>query len=138
MISPFFATASISTSFACSINWLTTTGWSSLTLAAKRRNFSSSSWLEHTFMAAPESTYEGRTRTGKPTSSINLLMSSMEVRALHAGWSMPLRESIDENCALSSALSISFADVPSMGTFCASRRMARLLGICPPVETITP
>ena len=29
-------------------------------------------------------------------------------------------------------------DVPSMGTFWASRRMARLLGIWPPVETMTP
>ena len=52
---------------ACSMNWLTTTGCFLDTLAASCRKRSSSSWLEHTFMAAPESTYDGRTSTGKPT-----------------------------------------------------------------------
>ena len=137
-ISPFCATASISTSLACSMNWLTTTGCFFDTLAASCRKRSSSSWLEHTFMAAPDSTYDGRTSTGNPTFWINALMSSIEVSALHSGWSTPMRSSMAENLSRSSALSILLADVPRIFTFCASRRSARLFGICPPVETITP
>ena len=137
-ISPLRATASISISLACSINLLTTTGWSSLTLAANCKNLSSSSMLEQTFMAAPDNTYEGRTRTGKPTLSINWWISDIEVSALHSGWLIPFSVRSDENFARSSALSISLAEVPSMGTCCSSSRMARLLGICPPVEIITP
>ena len=55
-ISPLSATASISTSLACSMNWLTTTGCFCDTLAASCKKRSSSSWLEQTFMAAPLST----------------------------------------------------------------------------------
>ena len=65
-------------------------------------------------------------------------MSSIEVNALQRGWSTPIRSSIAENLSLSSALSILFADVPRIFTFSLSRRNAKLLGICPPVETITP
>ena len=138
MISPFWATASISTSLACSMNWLTTTGCFLETLAASFRKRSNSSWLEHTFMAAPESTYDGRTSTGNPTFSMKALMSSMEVNALHSGWSTPMRSNMAENLSRSSALSMLLAEVPRMFTCCASRRMARLFGICPPVETMTP
>ena len=138
MISPSLATASISTSLAFSMKRLTTTGCFFDTLAARLRKRSSSSWLEHTFMAAPESTYEGRTSTGKPTLSMNALMSSIEVRALHSGWSTPMRSSIAENLSRSSALSIYLACVPRRRTPMRSRLIARLLGICPPVDTMTP
>ena len=137
-ISPFCATASISTSLACSMNWLTTTGCFFDTLAASWRKRSSSSWLEQTFIAAPDSTYDGRTSTGKPTLRMKALMSSIEVSALHSGWSTPMRSSMAENLSRSSALSMLRADVPRMFTRCASRRRARLFGICPPVDTMTP
>ena len=137
-ISPFCATASISTSLACSMNWLTTTGCFFDTLAASCRKRSSSSWLEHTFMAAPESTYDGRTSTGNPTFLMKALISSIEVSALHSGWSTPMRSSIAENLSRSSALSMLFAEVPKILICCASRRSAKLFGICPPVDTMTP
>ena len=138
MISPSLATASISTSLAFSMNRLTTTGCSLDTSAASCRKRSSSSWLLHTFMAAPESTYDGRTSTGNPTFSMNLPISFIDVSSLHSGWSTPMRSSMAENFSRSSALSISLALVPKIGTFIASSFMARLLGICPPVDTITP
>ena len=56
IISPFCATASISISLARSINELTTTGCFCDTSTASLRNSVSSSLLEHTFIAAPEST----------------------------------------------------------------------------------
>lgn len=45
---------------------------------------------------------------------------------------------VNARLSRSSALSMFFADVPSIGTFIQSNLIARLLGIWPPVETITP
>lgn len=50
-------------------------------VGGKARKRCNSSSLEQTFMAAPESTYEGRTSTGNPTSSTNMSMSSIDVTA---------------------------------------------------------
>ena len=61
---PSLQTASNSISFAFLINFDTTTGWSGLTSAASPRNAASSLSLVATFMAAPLSTNEGRTKTG--------------------------------------------------------------------------
>ena len=55
-ISPPAATASISISLAFCMNSVTTTGCCFDTFAARRRKRTSSSWLEHTFIAAPERT----------------------------------------------------------------------------------
>ena len=138
MISPSRATASISTSLVLVMNLEITTGCSLDTLAANCRNLCNCSSLEQTFIAAPDSTYDGRTRTGYPTRLTNFSTSSIELSALHSGWSTPMRSSMAENLSRSSALSIDLAEVPKIGTCCASSFIARLLGIWPPVETITP
>ena len=125
IISPSCATASISTSLACSMNWLTTTGCFLLTFAASFRKRSSSSRLEQTFIAAPTIRRKDGPIPGKPTLSTKALMSSREVSARHSGWSTPMRSSMAENLSRSSALSMLLALVPRIGTFCASRRRAR-------------
>ena len=137
-ISPHCATPSNSISLVSVMNCETTTGYSFDTsdAAARNRLSSSSSW--QTFIAAPERTYDGRTRTGYPTSSMNLLISSIDVSALHFGWSMPSWSSMAENLPRFSARSIDTGDVPRIGTAWRKSFMARLLGICPPTETTTP
>ena len=63
-ISPSCATASTSISRPPSMNLETTTGWSPDTSPARVRKPVSSSGEYATFIAAPESTYDGRTRHG--------------------------------------------------------------------------
>ncbi|RNA31293.1 hypothetical protein BpHYR1_033888 [Brachionus plicatilis] len=63
-ISPSLATASMSISLASRMNLDITTGYSLDTELATLRYVCSSWLLWATFMAAPDSTYEGRTRTG--------------------------------------------------------------------------
>ena len=65
-------------------------------------------------------------------------MSSTDVSSFHFGWSTFKASSSEENLFLSSAISIDFAEVPRIFTPALSRRDARIFGICPPVETITP
>ena len=57
---------------ASSMNFEMTTGWSLFISVAMPRNSSKSAPLYATFMAAPLSTYDGRTRQGKPTCWQNL------------------------------------------------------------------
>ena len=66
---PSRQTASNSISFAFLINLETTTGWSGDTSAASPRKAASSESEVATFMAAPDSTNDGRTRTGYWTSA---------------------------------------------------------------------
>ncbi len=56
IISPLFATASISSSFAFSMNSETTTGYFFETFEARLRNCSSSESFDTMFIAAPDST----------------------------------------------------------------------------------
>ena len=46
------------------MNLVITTGWSLLTMAASPKKFLRSASVLATFMAAPDKTYEGRTRQG--------------------------------------------------------------------------
>mmetsp|Transcript_68195 Transcript_68195/g.162794 ORF Transcript_68195/g.162794 Transcript_68195/m.162794 type:complete len:236 (+) Transcript_68195:2966-3673(+) len=94
---PSFATASTSISLAFSMNLEMTTGCSLLMLTAGPRKFSRSSSLWHTFIAAPESTYEGRMRHGYDTLVQKALAEAMSVTSRHCGWSIPSLSSMREN-----------------------------------------
>jgi len=61
-----------------------------------------------------------------------------ELRALHGAWPTPRSSSMEENTDLSSARSIWGGLVPRIFTPFRCRGMARLLGICPPTDTIQP
>ena len=138
MISPAWATASNSISLAFSRNRETTTGNSLDTLAAMPKKCSISSLVWQTRIAAPDNTYDGRINTGKPTRSTNSFTSSIEESSFHSGWSMPRLSSIEENLWRFSARSIETAGVPKIGTFWRCSFIARLFGIWPPTEIITP
>ena len=69
--------------FASRINFDITTGWSLDTAVACCRYDSKSWWEWTTFMAAPERTYDGRTRHGNPTSLQNSDASAKSVSSLH-------------------------------------------------------
>jgi len=111
------------------MNSETTTGCLLDTLAANFKNCSNSVLLEQTFIAAPERTYEGLTKTGKPTISTKSFTSDNVDNSFHLGWSIIRVSNKEENLCLSSALSIFFALVPSSTTPTLSNLRARLLGI---------
>ena len=135
---PPLATPSNSISSAPSINLVITTGCSGDTSTALARIISSAASTYATFMAAPDSTYDGRTSTGYPTRAANSFASSTEVSARHGGCATPTESMSAENLPRSSAASIDSGEVPRMRTPAACSGMHRLLGICPPTETITP
>ena len=120
------------------MNSETTTGYLFETLDASLRKWSSSVLLDTIFIAAPERTYEGLTSTGNPIVSTNFVISSIVVSSFHLGWSISSSSHNEENLCLSSALSIETADVPRIFIPLLYNLGARLFGICPPVETITP
>ena len=92
----------------------------------------------HTLIAAPLSTKDGRTSTGKSTRSTNSYAFSTEVTGTHSGWSMPRRSHMSLNFERSSAHSMSVGAVPKMRTWLCARGSDRLFGICPPTLMITP
>src|SRR5260370_11058029 len=100
-------------------------------------------------MAAPESTYDGRIRTGYlqlvrmmrvkgaekeisyPTLLANCLAASSDVASVHSGWSIPILSSTEENLCRSSAVSIWIGSVPSTLTLFSFNRRAMFCGSCP-------
>mmetsp|Transcript_33340 Transcript_33340/g.68042 ORF Transcript_33340/g.68042 Transcript_33340/m.68042 type:complete len:321 (-) Transcript_33340:3246-4208(-) len=138
MISPSLPTPSNSISLAPSMKSEMTTGCSAETSDASVSMARRWSSLYATFMAAPDRTYEGRTRTGYPTSAAKARASSAEVSSVQRGCCTPISSIMAENLFRSSALSIMAAGVPRSLTPALSRGRARALGICPPTETTTP
>ena len=67
------------------MNFDTTTGWSGDTSAASPRKAANSLSDVATFMAAPLSTNEGRTRTGYATSAANACASFTLWSSRHGG-----------------------------------------------------
>lgn len=139
MISPACATASNSISFAFSRNLEITTGYSFDTFAAMPRKCSISCLVWQTRMAGSRK-HVGR--SGSVPGSlrgrrIRSRRSSTKALSTAAGRCRGCRASTENLCRFS-ARSIETADVPRMGTFWRWSFMARLFGIWPPTETITP
>ena len=126
---PWSATASNSISLQRVMKRLTTTGCSCDTSAAILRQRSKLARVWHTFIAAPESTYEGRTKIGNPTRATKASKSAILVTSAHSGWSIPKASTIELNLCRSSARSIFSADVPRMRMPKRCKGNARLLGI---------
>mmetsp|Transcript_19784 Transcript_19784/g.67951 ORF Transcript_19784/g.67951 Transcript_19784/m.67951 type:complete len:338 (-) Transcript_19784:3320-4333(-) len=138
MILPFWATPSISSSRAPRTNLEMTTGWSAETSLALSSICCSCTASRATAMAAPESTYDGRTRTGYPTSSANLKASAMDVSSAQRGCTTPARSISAENLERSSAASIIAGGVPNTWAPAAASGTASVCGIWPPMEMTTP
>src|SRR3989338_4243913 len=100
---PFFATPSISISRAFSMNFEITTGWSEEISTARLRYLTSESLSSATLIAAPESTYDGRTKTGYPSFSAVCTAAASVVSSAHAGWSISSPSSSLEKTWRSSA-----------------------------------
>ena len=100
--------------------------------------FFSSSCDHMTFIAAPLSTYDGRTSTGYLTLCANSFALVMSANVCQGGCRICMLSSTELNVERFSALSTSTAAVPSIGILFSASSGVRLFAVCPPTHVITP